>query len=49
MRSSIPLELDCGVKTSSSLHFAHRLAQFAGSKLKQNARIYKAIYENPLT
>ncbi|MBN3909276.1 MAG: hypothetical protein HWQ35_22770 [Nostoc sp. NMS1] len=47
--SRILPESDNGLKASSSLHIAHRLGQFAGSNMKQNARIYKAIYENTLT
>ncbi|MEA5604800.1 hypothetical protein [Nostoc sp. UHCC 0252] len=42
-------ELDNGLKAFSSLHIAYRIGQFAGGNMKQNARIYKAIYENTLT
>jgi hypothetical protein len=37
-----------GLKAFSSPHIAHKIAQFAGGNMKQNARIYKAIYENTL-
>ncbi|WP_335024310.1 hypothetical protein [Nostoc sp.] len=49
MRLHMLLERDNALKASSSLHIAHRIAEFAGGNMKQNARIYKAIYENTLT
>ncbi|WP_335012703.1 hypothetical protein [Nostoc sp.] len=48
-RLHILLEADNGLKASSLLHIAHRLAQFTGGNMKQNARIYKAIDENTAT
>ncbi len=49
MRSHILLKVENGLQAYSSLHIAHRVAQFAGSNMKQNARIYKAIYKNTPT
>lgn len=49
MQHILPKSDNVGLKASSSLYIAHRLVQFAGGNMEQNARIYKAIYKNTLT